>query len=107
MRKYRLKRFIPQKIEIDVLDSQIISMFPIEIQDHPTFGKIKRVWISQDQVYDVENFPENYTENLSSSRTYIKLKDDVMKNLLEGLENFKIVLYYEGKEDIYEVRALS
>jgi hypothetical protein len=43
MRKYRLTRFIPQKIEIDVLDSQVISMFPIEVQDHPTFGKIKRV----------------------------------------------------------------
>ena len=106
MKKYKLKRYIPQKIEIEVLDSQIISMFPIEIQEHPTFGLIKRIWISQGQIYDVENFSADYIENLSSSRTYIKLRDDIMKKILADLRSFKIVLYYEDKEDIYEVEAL-
>ncbi|ACN98909.1 hypothetical protein [Sulfurihydrogenibium azorense] len=106
MIKYRLTRFYPQKIEIEILDTQIISMFPIEIQEHPTFGFIKRVWQTQDTVYDVENYTDEYKENLSSTKTYIKLKDSVMKQILEGLSEFKIILYYQDKEDIYQVKRV-
>lgn len=106
MIKFKLTRFYPQKVEIEILDSQIISMFPIEIQEHSTFGLIKRVWQTQDTVYDVENYPDEYKENLSSTKTYIKLKDDVMKEILKGLSEFKIVLYYQDKEDIYQVKRV-
>lgn len=107
MKKYKLTRHHPQKIEIEVLDSQLISMFPIEIQEHPTFGLIKRVWITKNDIYDVENYPEEYRENLSSKKTYIKLKDDVIRKILDGLTEFKIVLYYQDKEDTYDVKLIT
>lgn len=107
MKKYRLTRYYPQKIEIEVLDNQIISMFPIEIQEHSTFGLIKRVWMTENDVYDVEKYPEEYIENLSFTKKYIKLRDDVMKNILEGLNEFRIVLYYQDKEDIYDVKSIT
>ncbi len=106
MRKYKLTRYYPQKIEIEVLDIQIISMFPIEIQEHPTFGTIKRVWITEKDIYHVEKYSDEYTEKLSSTKLYTKLKDDVMRKILEGLSEFKIILYYQDKEDVYQVKRV-
>ncbi|MEJ5172517.1 MAG: hypothetical protein WHT47_02255 [Hydrogenothermaceae bacterium] len=101
--KFKLTRFYPQKIEIEILLNQLISMFPIEMQEHPTFGLIKRVWRTTDKEFSIESFPQDMIENLSSSKTYLKVKDEAMKSILQNLDSFEIVLYYEDKEDIYRV----
>lgn len=86
--------------------NQLISMFPIEVQEHPTFGLIKRVWKTSDKEFSIETFPEDMIENLSSSKTYLKVKDEAMKSLLQDIDNFEIVLFYACKEDIYKVLKL-
>lgn len=105
--KFKLIRFHPQKIEIEVLPAQIVSMFPIELQDHPTFGVIKRVWKFNQTEYDTNAFEKCEIENLSSSsRTFIKVKEEAMMKLLQEVQEFQIVLYYQDKKDVYLVSKL-
>lgn len=102
MMKFKLIRYFPQRIEIEVLPSQLVSMFPIEIQPHPVFGQLKRVWKTKSNEYSVENFTEEEVQVLNSDN-HIKLKDETMLKLLQQLDTFQIVLYYSDKQDIYEV----
>lgn len=101
--KFQLSRLYPQKVEIEVLPSQIVSMFPIEVQEHPTFGLVKRVWKSEGVEYSVDSFPGDRVENLSSTKLFLKVREDVMMELLQTLEHFEIVLSYQDKEDKYRV----
>lgn len=67
---------------------------------------IERVWRGKDVEYSVDFFPEDHLENLSSSRISIKVKDQIMLDILQNLEEFEIVLYYSDKEDIYKVEKI-
>lgn len=103
--KFKLTRNIPQHIEIEVLANQLISMFPIEVQHHPFFGNIRRVWRSGSVEYSVDNFNDEDKEVIGTGK-HIKLKDDVMLKILQNIENFHIVLYYSDSKDTYEVRRV-
>lgn len=100
--KYRLIRYIPQKIEIEVLPAQIISMFPIEIQHHPFFGMLKRVWKVEEVEYSVEGFEQDEVEVVVPNK-HTKLKEEVMLKILHHIDKFQIILYYSDKQDVYEV----
>ncbi len=104
--RFRLIRYTPQRIEIEITINQVIQMFPIEVADHPTFGFIERYWKSENNIYSVNNFDESLINNLSSTKLHKKLKDDVMLDILNKEERFKIVLKYEDKEDIYDLVKL-
>ncbi len=103
MKKFKLKRYFPQEIEIEITDKQLIDMFPIEIQEHPFMGEIERIWKSKDKIYSVSNSPKEDILDLSSKTKYIQLKKEKLQSILENLGNFQIILYYEDKEDIYDV----
>ncbi|MBK3333220.1 hypothetical protein GWK41_09075 [Persephonella atlantica] len=107
MGQFRLKREYPAHLEITVTSKQLISMFPIEIQEHPFMGIISRVWRTSDQVYSVENIPPEHITDLSGERKYLKVKDQYMSQLLSALEKFEIVLFYEDREDIYQVERIT
>ncbi len=82
-------------------------MFPIELHEHPFMGEISRQWIAQDKTYSVEKANEDEVIDLSKDTKHIQMKQEVMEKILKELDNFKIVLFYEDKEDIYEVTKLS
>ncbi len=103
---FRLIRYTPQKIEIEITANQVIQMFPIEITEHPTFGFIERLWKLRNGIYSINSFDENLIYNLSSTKLHKKLKDDVMLDILNKEERFKIILKYENKEDIYDLVKL-
>jgi len=105
--QFRLKRTYPTTLEITVTPSQIIQMFPVELQEHPSMGIIKRVWKTEGQIYSVDAFPEDAIEDLSGSRKYLRLKDEYMKQLLSEMNRFQIILYYQDKEDVYFVERLN
>lgn len=100
--KFKLTRYLPQKIEIDVLPSQITSMFPIEVQSHPVFGQLKRVWKADEVEYSVESFRKEEIDVVKQDK-HEKVKDEVMLKILQDLDRFQIILYYSDKEDIYDV----
>lgn len=77
-------------------------MFPVEIQSHPVFGELKRVWKTSDSEYSVECFSQEDVQIVNPGH-HMKLKDEVMLRLLQNLEKFQIVLYYSDKQDIYDV----
>jgi len=103
MKKFKLKRYFPQEIEIEITDKQLIDMFPIEIQEHPFMGEIERIWKSEDKIYSISNSPHEDILDLSGKTKYIQIKKKKLISILENLENFQIILYYEDKEDIYDV----
>ncbi len=107
MSQFRLRREYPTQLEITVTAQQLVSMFPIEIQEHPFMGLIIRVWKTSDKTYSVENTPENYVVDLSGDRKYVKVKDEYMFQILSNLENFEIVLFYENREDVYQVKKIT
>ncbi|WP_457640597.1 hypothetical protein [Persephonella sp.] len=107
MAQFRLIRFHPTKLEISITAQQLLSMFPIEIQEHPVMGEIERVWISQNTVYSVKNSPEDHILDLSGNRKHLKLKEDKMLEIIQNLEKFEIALYYEGNVDKYIVEKLK
>ena len=107
MAKFKLKRFFPQEIQIEVTDKQLIQMFPIEVQEHPFMGEITRQWHSDSKIFSVENSNPEDIIDLSTNSKHIQMKKEVMEDILSRLEKFKIVLYYEDKEDIYEVEKLQ
>ena len=106
MLQFKLVRFHPVRLEVTITSSQLINMFPIEIQEHPKMGDIERVWISGDKVFSV-NTLEQFSVNLSAGRKHIKVSDDKMLSILHDLEKFEIALYYEGKVDKYVVERIK
>ncbi|MDQ7055499.1 MAG: hypothetical protein Q9M89_03010 [Persephonella sp.] len=107
MSYFRLKREYPTQLEITVTSKQLISMFPIEIQEHPFMGIISRVWRTSDNIHSVETIPPEHITDLSGERKYLRVKDRYMSQLLSALEKFDIVLFYEGREDIYQVEKIA
>lgn len=103
---FRLIRYTPQKIEIEITANQVIQMFSIEITEHPTFGFIERLWKSENSVYSINSFDEDLIYNLSSTKLHKKLKDNVMLEILNKEERLKIILKYENKEDVYDLVKL-
>ncbi|NPA52786.1 MAG: hypothetical protein GXO22_07810 [Aquificae bacterium] len=102
---FKLIREVPAYIEITITPNQLISMFPIELQEHPTMGQIERVWKTNDNVFSVDTLCDCIV-NLSKNRKHIKVCDDKMLSLLNEIKEFDIVLFYEGKEDKYQVKKI-
>ncbi len=107
MGRFRLERFYPQKMEIEITPQQLISMFPIEVQEHPFMGEIKRVWKTKDSVYSVDTIEENFVLDLTKDRKHLQVKKEKMLEILSNIKEFEIILYYEGKEDLYKVEKLE
>ncbi|RUM50517.1 MAG: hypothetical protein DSY47_01505 [Hydrogenothermus sp.] len=104
MKIYQLKRFHPTEIQIQITDKQLIQMFPIEVQEHPFMGQIQRVWKTEDFTYSIGTSKKEDILDLSKDALHLQLKKEKMEEILQTLEEFKIILYYEDKEDIYEVK---
>ncbi|RMA97025.1 hypothetical protein [Hydrogenothermus marinus] len=103
MQKFKLKRYFPQEIEIEITDKQLLDMFPIEEQEHPFMGNIERVWKSENQIFSIKNSNPEDIIDLSGKTKHIQLKKEKMFDILSNLEKFQIILYYEDKEDLYDV----
>ena len=104
---FKLKRFFPQELEIQITPEQLVSMFPVELQEHPFMGEILRVWKTEDKTYSpLEANPEEIID-LTKDRKHIQLKKEKMLEILNNTSRFKIVLYYQDKEDLYEVEKIS
>lgn len=69
-------------------------------------GLISRIWKSEDKIFSVDTLPSEDVEDLTTTKKYLKVKDSKMLEILQNLDNFEIVLYYEDKEDIYKVTKL-
>ena len=104
--QFRLKRFFPTQLEITVTPQQIVSMFPIELQEHPTMGVINRIWRDEKEIFSVETIPDEYILDLTENKKHIKVKDEKLYHILSDIKEFEIVLYYENKEDIYRVERI-
>jgi len=102
---FKLIRNVPTHIEINITPNQLISMFPIEVQEHPTMGIVERIWKTDSAVFSTETFSDCIV-NLSNNRKHIKVCDEKMLSLLNELSEFEIILFYEGKEDKYSVKKI-
>ncbi len=105
MKTFILKRFYPQEMTIEITPQQLISMFPIELQEHPFMGEINRVWKTDNKVYSVNTIDKDFVVDLTKDRKHLQVKREKMLEILNDLNEFEIVLYYEDKEDIYKVKA--
>ncbi len=106
MSQFRLKRFFPTQLEITVTPQQIVSMFPVELQEHPTMGIINRVWRTGKEIFSVETIPDEFVLDLTQNRKHLRVKDERLYQILSDIKEFEIVLYYENKEDIYRVERI-
>ncbi len=102
---FKLIRNVPTHIEINITPNQLISMFPIEVQEHPTMGIVERIWKTDSAVFSTETLSDCIV-NLSNNRKHIKVCDEKMLSLLNELSEFEIILFYEGKEDKYSVKKI-
>ena len=100
---FKLKRYTPTKLEIEITPKQLVGMFPIEVQEHPYMGIIERVWKSNDKIYSVKTIPEEFIKEIFKDKVHKIVKEEKMLEILSQLENFEIILYYQNKEDKYEV----
>ncbi len=107
MAKFLLKRFYPTSLQIEATDKQILQMFPVEKQEHPFMGIISRVWLTDNREISVDNFPQDEILDLSKDGLHLQLKPEKLEEILSSIDKFKIVLYYEGKEDVYEVERID
>jgi len=103
---FKLIRYTPQKIEIEITENQVIPMFPIELTEHPNFGIIQRFWKSENQTYSIDNLDASRILDLSTTKIYERLKDDVMLDILNKEGKLKIVLIYNNTEDVYDLIKL-
>ncbi len=104
MKTFILQRFYPQEMTIEITPQQLISMFPIELQEHPFMGDINRVWRVDNKVYSVDTVDKEFVVDLTKDRKHLQVKKEKMLEILNDLNEFEIVLYYEDKEDIYKVK---
>ena len=105
MKTYILQRFYPQEMTIEITPQQLISMFPIELQEHPFMGEINRVWKTDKEVYSVDTIDKDFVVDLTKDRKHLQVKKEKMLEILNNLDEFEIVLYYEDKEDLYKVKS--
>ncbi len=103
---FKLKRFEPTKLEIDITPKQLVRMFPIELQEHPFMGIIERVWKTKDKIYSVKTIPEEFIKIASKDKIHKIVKEEKMLEILSNLDNFEIILFYEDKEDKYTVSRI-
>ncbi len=104
---FKLIREIPQRMEITATPQQIVSMFPIEIQEHPYMGEIERIWETETEKYSVDTLPKECVIDLTKKRKHLQVSNEKMLEILQSVKSFKIVLYYEGNEDIYFVKKIE
>ncbi len=104
MKTFILQRFYPQEMTIEITPQQLISMFPIELQEHPFMGEINRVWRTDNNVYSVDTVDKEFVVDLTKDRKHLQVKKEKILEILNDLDEFEIVLYYEDKEDIYKVK---
>ncbi len=107
MEKFRLERFYPQKLEIEITAQQLVSMFPVEIQEHPFMGEIKRVWKTKEKTFSVDSVEKEDVLNLSKDKKHLQVKREKLLQILSEIDKFEIVLFYENKEDIYKVEKIK
>lgn len=103
---FKLKRYYPVEMEVEISPQQIVSMFPIEIQEHPTMGIIERIWKAEDSVYSIKTIQDEFITDLSQGRIHKKVKTEKMLEILQNLDKFEILLYYEDKVDKYNVERI-
>lgn len=103
---FRLKRFFPTQLEITVTPQQIVSMFPVELQEHPTMGIINRIWRTEKEIFSVKTIPDEFVLDLTQNGKHLRVKDEKLYQILSDLKEFEIVLQYENKEDIYTVEKI-
>ncbi len=103
MKKYVLKRFYPQEMSIEITPQQLVSMFPVELQEHPFMGEIKRIWKNDSEEFSVDTIDKEFIVDLTKDRKHLQVKKEKMLEILSSLKSFEIILYYEDKEDIYKV----
>lgn len=89
MQKFKLKRYFPQEIEIEITDKQLLDMFPIEEQEHPFMGNIERVWKSENQIFSIKNSNPEDIIDLSGKTKHIQLKKKKCLIFSLILKNFK------------------
>ena len=94
-------------MEIDITPQQLVSMFPIEMQEHPHMGEIERIWKTEDKTFSVKTLDKEDVLDLTKKRKHLQVKNEKMLEILQNLQDFQIVLFYEGNEDIYSVKRLS
>ena len=104
---FKIKRYKPTKIEVDITTKQLVGMFPIEVQEHSHMGIIERVWKVGNEIYSVKTIPEQFVTDLSKNKLHKLVNEEKMLNILSKIEHFEIILYYEGKEDRYEVHKID
>ncbi len=104
---FKLIREYPQKMEIKATPQQIVSMFPIEVQEHPHMGEIERIWKSDTEEFSVSTLPKEYVIDLTKKRKHLQVSSEKMLEILQSVKSFKIILYYEGNEDIYFVEKIE
>jgi hypothetical protein len=104
---FKLIREFPQRMEIQATPQQIVSMFPIEVQEHPHMGEIERVWKTDEEIFSVNTIPEEFILDLTKKRKHLQVSNEKMLEILQSIESFKIILYYEGNEDIYIVEKIE
>ena len=104
---FKLIREIPQRMEITATPQQIVSMFPIEVQEHPHMGEIERIWKTETEQFSVNTLPQESIIDLTKKRKHLQVKSEKMLEILQTIKNFQIVLYYEGNEDIYFVEKIE
>ena len=106
---FKLKRFYPTELEIEISPQQLVQMFPIEIQEHPTMGIIERVWKTGKNVYSVESLEDKFVIDMSQNQNKLhkRIKPEKMLEILQNLDRFEIILYYQNNEDKYIVTSSS
>ena len=104
---FKLVREFPTKMEIDITPQQLVSMFPIEMQEHPHMGEIERIWKTENEIFSVKTLDKEDVLDLTKKRKHLQVKNEKMLEILQNLQDFQIVLFYEGNEDIYFVKRLS
>ncbi len=104
---FKLIREFPQRMEIQATPQQIVSMFPIEIQEHPHMGEIERIWKTETEKFSVSTLPKESVIDLTKKRKHLQVSNEKMLEILQSVKSFQIVLYYEGNEDIYFVEKIE
>ncbi len=104
---FKLIREFPQRMEIKATPQQIVSMFPIEVQEHPHMGEIERVWKTDKETFSVNTLPQEVIIDLTKKRKHLQVSQEKMLEILQSIDKFQIVLYYEGNEDIYSVEKID
>ncbi len=70
-------------------------------------GEIERIWKTENEIFSVKTLDKEDVLDLTKKRKHLQVKNEKMLEILQNLQDFQIMLFYEGKEDIYFVKKLS